>query len=63
MAWPLWEKIILGLDLKNGLVATHGWKETVPMSAVQAMESFERLVRQAIVTEVSRDRDVAGRES
>lgn len=49
------EKIILGLDLKNGLVSTHGWKETVPMSAVQAMESFEGLVRQAIVTEVSRD--------
>ena len=48
-------RIILGLDLKNGLVATHGWKETVPMSAVQAFESFEGLVRQAIVTEVSRD--------
>ena len=48
-------RIILGLDLKNGLVATHGWKETVPMSAVQALESFEGLVRQAIVTEVSRD--------
>lgn len=47
--------IILGLDLKNGLVATNGWKETVPMSAVQALESFEGLVRQAIVTEVSRD--------
>ncbi len=49
------DKIILGLDLKNGLVATHGWKETVPMSAVQALESFEGLVHQAIVTEVSRD--------
>lgn len=49
------ERIILGLDLKGGLVATHGWKETVPMSAVQALESFEGLVRQAIVTEVSRD--------
>ena len=49
------EKIILGLDLKNGLVATHGWKETVSMSAGQALESFEGLVRQAIVTEVSRD--------
>ncbi len=48
-------RIILGLDLKNGLVATHGWKETVPMSAVQALESFEDLVHQAIVTEVSRD--------
>ena len=48
-------RIILGLDLKNGLVATHGWKETVPMSAVQALESFEGLVHQAIVTEVSRD--------
>lgn len=49
------ERIILGLDLKGGLVATHGWKETVPMSAVQALESFEGLVRQAIVTEISRD--------
>ncbi len=49
------ERIILGLDLRNGLVATHGWKETVPMSAVQALKSFEGLVRQAIVTEVSRD--------
>ncbi len=49
------ERIILSLDLRNGLVATHGWKETVPMSAVQALKSFEGLVRQAIVTEVSRD--------
>ena len=49
------ERIILGLDLKSGLVATHGWRETVPMSAVQALKSFEGLVRQAIVTEVSRD--------
>lgn len=49
------ERIILGLDLKGGLVATHGWKETVPMSAVQALKFFEGLVCQAIVTEVSRD--------
>lgn len=49
------DRIVLGLDLKGGLVATHGWKETVPLSAVQALESFEGLVRQAIVTEVSRD--------
>ncbi len=49
------DRIILGLDLRNGLVATHGWRETVPMSAVQALESFDGLVRQAIVTEVSRD--------
>lgn len=49
------DRIILGLDLKGGLVATHGWKETVPMSAVQALQSFDGHVRQAIVTEVSRD--------
>lgn len=49
------DRIVLGLDLKGGLVATHGWKETVPLSAVQALQSFEGLVRQAIVTEVSRD--------
>lgn len=48
-------RIVLGLDLRNGLVATNGWKETVPLSAVQALQSFEGLVRQAIVTEVSRD--------
>lgn len=49
------DSIILGLDLKNGLVATHGWKETAPLSAVQVLEDYGSLVRQSIVTEVSRD--------
>lgn len=49
------EKIILGLDLKNGFVATHGWLKTSQASAESVLESFGGLVRQAIVTEISRD--------
>lgn len=48
-------RIILGLDLKNGCVATHGWKETSDVSGSELLKSYEGLVRQAIVTEISRD--------
>lgn len=48
-------RIILGLDLKNGLAAVSGWTGTVPMSAVQVLEEYDGLVGQAIITEISRD--------
>lgn len=51
----LGEKIILGLDLKNGFVATHGWLQTSQATAESVMGAFGGLVRQAIVTEISRD--------
>jgi len=51
----LGEKIILGLDLKNGLVATHGWLQTSQATASDVLNAFGGLVKQAIVTEISHD--------
>lgn len=48
-------KIILGLDLKNGRVATNGWLNTSSMSAVEVLTAFGGSVSKAIVTEISRD--------
>lgn len=49
------KRIILGLDLKNGLVATHGWLQTSEATASDVLYAFGGLVRQAIVTEISHD--------
>ncbi len=49
------QRIILGLDLKDGKVATHGWLETSQVPAEALLESLEGLVNQVIVTEISRD--------
>ncbi len=48
-------QIILGLDLKNGKVATHGWLKTSELTAESMLESMEGLVSQVIVTDVSKD--------
>ena len=48
-------KIILGLDVKGGFVATHGWLETSQATASQVLEAFGGLVTEAIVTEISHD--------
>ena len=49
------ERIILGLDLRNGLVATRGWMETSELTGIQVLKSYAGLVRHAVVTEISRD--------
>lgn len=49
------DRIILGLDLKNGLVATHGWLETSEATVYDVLDAFGGLVRKAIVTEIAHD--------
>lgn len=48
-------RIVLGLDLKDGLVATHGWLQTSKLSAGDVLSSFGGLVEQVVVTEISKD--------
>lgn len=54
------ERIILGLDLKNGRVATHGWLETSEATVSDVLDAFGGLVRRAIVTEISHDGMLSG---
>lgn len=53
---PMGSRLILGADVKNGLVAVKGWLETVSYSAADLVERFAASgLRNAIVTEISRD--------
>ena len=49
------DRIILGIDVRGGLVATHGWLKTSRLTAVDAISSWRDRVKQVIVTEIDRD--------
>ncbi|MBR3763734.1 MAG: 1-(5-phosphoribosyl)-5-[Clostridia bacterium] len=49
-------RIAVGIDAKNGLVATRGWVETSPLTATElALRMRDMGVRDVIYTDVSRD--------
>jgi phosphoribosylformimino-5-aminoimidazole carboxamide ribotide isomerase len=49
------DRIILGVDVRGGLVATHGWLKTTRLTAVDAISSWRDRIKQVIVTEIDRD--------
>lgn len=50
------ERIVLGVDAKDGMVAIHGWGETASKTAIQlAMEMKAYGVERVIFTDISRD--------
>ena len=50
------EQVIIGLDARNGMVATHGWEEESQHSALELALRFEDQGVSAIVyTDISRD--------
>lgn len=50
------ERIVLGVDAKNGMVAIHGWGETASKGAVDlALEMKDLGVSRVIFTDISRD--------
>ena len=49
-------RLVLGIDAKNGLVATEGWLETSSTSAIALAKTFEDLPLAAVVyTDISKD--------
>lgn len=53
-AYP--QKIILGVDAKNGLVAVDGWAETSTKSAEALIENFSKFALDSVVyTDISKD--------
>lgn len=56
MARTFPDRLVLGLDAKDGLVATDGWLEVSEVDAVSLAESFEDLPLAGIVyTDIARD--------
>jgi phosphoribosylformimino-5-aminoimidazole carboxamide ribotide isomerase len=50
------QQIVLGIDAKNGLVATHGWLDVSTVSAVDLAKRFETLPLAGLVyTDIARD--------
>jgi phosphoribosylformimino-5-aminoimidazole carboxamide ribotide isomerase len=49
------DRIILGVDVRGGLVATNGWLKTSRLTAVDAISSWRDRIKQVIVTEIDRD--------
>ena len=55
------ERIVLGLDARNGKVAVHGWVETVELTALDLGRQMKELgIRTAVYTDVLRDGLLAG---
>mgnify|MGYP003295242598 CR=1 FL=1 len=55
------EKIAVGVDLKDGLVAIKGWTETSQRTAYEFFEYMQRVgVRTCICTDISRDGAMKG---
>jgi phosphoribosylformimino-5-aminoimidazole carboxamide ribotide isomerase len=50
------QQIVLGIDAKNGLVATHGWLDVSTVSAIDLAKRFETLPLAGLVyTDIARD--------
>lgn len=55
------EKIAVGVDIKDGMVATHGWVNTSDMDCFTFMEDLQKMgVKTVICTDISRDGAMAG---
>ncbi len=54
-------RIMLGIDARDGLVATHGWRSTSTVKATELVNEFRGLpVRAVIYTDISRDGTLIG---
>src|SRR5690606_10848259 len=54
-------RIILGIDARDGMVATHGWRETSSVKATELVQEFSALPIAAVIyTDISRDGTLEG---
>lgn len=55
------EKIVIGLDAKDGMVATHGWIETSDRSAIEVGKDFAKAgAKYFIFTDIATDGTLSG---
>ena len=55
------ERLVVGVDCSDGMVATHGWQQRSQMSAIRFLRLLEeRGVRRVVYTDVARDGMLAG---
>lgn len=55
------ERIVVGIDAREGRVATHGWRETSQLSAVELAQTMAAAgVQRVVYTDISRDGMLTG---
>lgn len=55
------ERVVVGLDSRNGIVVTRGWQHTTPLTAIELGTLMKEMgVTRALYTEVGRDGMLAG---
>lgn len=55
------DRLVVGLDCTDGMVATHGWQERTQMSAIRFVKLLEQHgVRRVVYTDVARDGMMGG---
>jgi len=55
------ERIVVGLDARDGMIATHGWQQASHVTAIElGREMQQRGVRCVIYTDISRDGMLSG---
>lgn len=55
------ERVVLGVDVREGKVAIHGWQEQTEVDALELIQRMAKLgARRVIVTDISRDGTLQG---
>ena len=55
------KKIVIGIDVRDGKIATHGWKTQLQIKAIDLIKKFDPAIISSIVyTDISRDGSLQG---
>ena len=55
------KKVIIGADVRNGMIASHGWEKQSDINAVDLLRRFDQsLVSSVIYTDISKDGSMKG---
>ena len=56
-----YKKIVLGIDVRNGKIASHGWKNQSDINAIDLIKKFDPAIIDTIIyTDISRDGSLLG---
>ena len=56
-----YKKIIIGADVRNGMIASHGWKNQSKVNAVDLIKDFNpSIINSIIYTDITRDGSLQG---
>ena len=56
-----YDKIVIGADVRNGMIASHGWKKQSKVNAIDLIKDFNpSIVNSIIYTDITRDGSLQG---